>query len=200
MKRKLIALGVLLLVAAITGVSFAQTATTTGVTISEGGVDGHLEEIKTNAQAIADGIQLRYSGGTTTSPTATAPTWTPIVSAAGNITAGDIFYVNSVGGIGDLHAQLYLTNPEELKKNYSYILLQINVWSGGEGNWSQASRANGDSIGTVYLTLSNGYVNFILDSNTEYAITVDGGSFFCIDTDASGGSLSPMFFLDGGQA
>ena len=145
-------------------------------------------------------MQFKYSGGNTTTPTATDPSWTPIVNAAGDITAGDLFYVNTTGNSGDLVVELSLTNPEALKKNYAYILLLINVYSGGEGSWAQATRADSSAIGTVYLTLTNGYVSFILDGDIEYVITIDGGSFFCIDTNASGGSLSPAFYIEANPA
>ena len=51
-------------------------------------------------------------------------------------------------------------------------------------------------LAITMLTLSNGFVQFLLDGNAQYDIVITGGDYYCIDTDAVGGDLSPDFYLD----
>jgi len=88
---------------------------------------------------------------------------------------------------------LYLTNAGEVADAYSYINMQIHVYSYTEGT------GHADADVDYYLTISNGYVSFILPpiAGDGYVITIDGGSWYCID---SSGTLSPTFYIDVKQA
>ena len=68
-------------------------------------------------------------------------------------------------------------------------------------SWTQATLADGSAIGTQYLTLTNGFVDFILPGNAYYDITIDNGSLYCISTlEDDTHNLSPYFFLEVRQA
>jgi hypothetical protein len=195
MKKKFIFVLALILLMTATAVTFAQTTATASVNINAGGTSGNAATIKTLAN-VGGSIQLKYSTGTGAPYTHVAPEWVPIVEHAGAVTAGDIYYVDAGDYTGDILVTINLTNPEELSLDYSYLNLNVNVWEGSSGDWSQAAEADGSAIGTVYLTLINGSTTFILHGATEYCISLDGGSYYCINTNATGGSLSPDFYLD----
>ncbi|MBI4340592.1 MAG: hypothetical protein HY680_11680 [Chloroflexi bacterium] len=136
-----------------------------------------------------------------------APTWTPVLNSPSPITAGDIFLVDVADYTGNVLITLYLTNPDQLAIDYSYLNQSVNVYalcraSGGcakgsapfagsgtadQGTWVQATNAAGTDAGTTgiaataqYLTLTSGYVNLILKGGYEYAVTVDSGSGYTI--------------------
>jgi hypothetical protein len=195
MKRTLFFGIALILLFAATAITFAQTTATTSIAISAGSTSGGASSIKT-LDDIGDTIKLRYSSGSEAPYTHVAPDWTPIVERPGSITAGDVYYIDSTSYTGDVMVTLYLTNASALSCDYSYLDMQVNVWEDSNGTCDQAVLADGSAIGTVFLTIPNGSTSFILHGNTTYCVTIDGGSYYCIDTDAAGGSLSPNFYLD----
>jgi hypothetical protein len=195
MKKVLVfAIAVLLLVSA-TAVAFARNTSTTAVSISAGGISGAASTSLTALDAGDTVIKYKYSTGA--GPYVFhAPSWAPIADQAGIVTAGDVYYLDTTGYTGDILVTIYITNTAALQKDYSLLLLQANVWNGTTGAFTQATYADGTAIGTVYLSIVNGAASFILNGNTEYCFTIDGGSYYCIDTDAAGGSLSPSFYLE----
>jgi hypothetical protein len=195
MNKKVIFIIALVLLFAATAITFAVTSATTTVTISAAGISGDPSSVKT-LDDVGDTIKLKYSTGGSEPYTHVAPSWSPVVGETGAVTAGDVYYIDTTDYLGDILVTVFLTNTDELIKDYSYLNLQINVWAGTSGDWDQSNMADGSSIGTVYLTLTGGYATFILSGNTEYCIAVDDGNYYCIDTDAAGGSLSPDFYLD----
>ncbi len=197
-KKGLIFLMALLILLSATAITFARNTATTTVSISAAGAgsSGNVAVNVSGIAGVANTIKLQYSTGAVAPFTHVAPSWDPVISQPGSITAGDIYYFDSNGYVGDILVTVYVTNPAALSKNYSYLNLVINVRSGGSGAWVQSTLADGSSIGTVYLTLQNGFVSFMLNGNTAYDISIDGGNYYCIDTDAAGGSLSPSFYLE----
>ncbi len=204
MKKKLYLLITLLVALAVAGGSFAYTATaeTATVTINSIGVSGAFANVTTVTP-----ITGSYASGS-------APSWSPSVNSAGSVTAGDIYYVDLGTYTGDIIVTLYINNPAALAKYYSYINLPIVVYkgvytAGTPGTWAwNPTPVNGKSVNnfTSYLGISTGYVSFIVanpgvaDSHVYFAIAVGGGSYYCTSTSATGGSLSPQFFLDVKQA
>lgn len=201
MKKKLYLLIALLAVLAVAGSSFAYTATsgTGSVTIAAIGVDGSFASVTTTTP-----IATTYGSG------AIAPTWSPTVNSAGSVAAGDIYYIDLGTYTGDILVTLYLNNPTQLAKAYSYINLPIVVYkadyvdSAYTWNTTAVAGKSGSDF-TSYLGISTGYVSFILTnpgtsagSHNYFAIAVGGGSYYCTST--TGGSLSPQFFLDVKQA
>jgi len=61
--------------------------------------------------------------------------------------------------------------------------------------YKQASTASGLDIADTFLTLSNGFVSFVVAGDSggaKYKVTVDDGSFYCISTS---GTLGPTYYL-----
>ena len=200
MKKGMIILIALLVLLSATAITFARNTAATSVTITAGGITGYASDDVSGIAGVATSIKLKNSTGS--GPYVhVAPTWTPVIEQAGAITGGDVYYLNTTDYTGDILVTLYLTNPNELQKNYSNLMMKVNVWkrvlADPDDPWVQATMANGDAIvDTMYLTINNGNVSFILTGDLEYCISVDGGSYYCIDTNAAGGELSPAFFLE----
>lgn len=210
MRKKLYLVIALLVALAVTVGTFTytQTSATTGPTISQAGVSG------TGAFATVSTIEPLIFDSTYAT-TYESPSWSPSVDAAGSITAGDIYYIDVGTYTGDILVTIYLNNPAALLKDYSFLNMAIGAY--GAGYDSQASPTwtwNGSPITqfmtgiyyNYYLTLTNGYVSFILKAsdtatdgtNSYFAITIEGGSYYCISTTA--GDLSPDFYIDIRQA
>lgn len=205
--KKLIAIVAVAILVAVSAVTFASTSGTSSVSISAGGVSGDLASVTAAGSATSFLKYGTYTAGSTTKYR--NPAWSPVANSAGSIsTTGDLYSVDTTGNTGNVLVTIYLDNPNALAKNYTYLNLKVNIWkkgasyvaptvgSAGTNGWEQATLSGGTAIGTVYLTMSNGYTSFILAGDAEYDITVDGGSYFCISTDTSGGgSLSPSFYV-----
>lgn len=155
MKRKLFVVIGLLVAAAITGVSFAQTAGTAGTTIAATGPGGRFASVIDASSLTGEQPYLKHGNynGTAQSDQYTTPAWSPSVNAAGEITtAGDLYYIDSRGYTGDLRVSLYLNNPAELTSNYSFLNMQVMVYELGAGT-AQTNTFNGDASTTAF-TLS----------------------------------------------
>jgi hypothetical protein len=197
MKKGMIFIIALLVLLSATAVTFARNTATTAVSITQAGSGGGGEAAQ-NVSGIAtvpDTIKLKYSTGTD-NYTHVAPSWDPVNEQAGSIKPGDIYYFDTTGYTGDILVTVYVTNPYELAKDYSYLDMQVNIRSGSSGAWLQSKLADGTAIGTVYLTLVNGKLTFLLNGGTHYDISIDSGTYYPIDTNATGGSLSPAFYLE----
>lgn len=204
MKKGLIFAIALIVLLSATAVTFARNTATESVSITAAGAGGYAAgNVQGASQAVAT-VKLKHSSGGSAPYTNIAPTWSPVIEQAGTITAGDIYYLDCASYLGDVMVTLHLTNPAALAKDYSYLNLLVNVWSGGAGVWTtQATNADGSAIYSAgsplvesFLNIINGNVSFVLAGGTHYCITVDSGNYYCIDTDAIGGSLSPNFYLE----
>lgn len=157
---------------------------------------------------------------------AAQPSWSPVLNSAHAITGGDVYNVDTRAYTGNVLISLFLTNPDQLGVDYSYQNMKTNLWvlchaSGGcakgtapfagsgtatQGSFVQATNAAGTSFADtpVYLSLVSGYLTFIVKGGYEYAVTIDGGSGYTINTDnacsTGNGCLSPTFFLELGPA
>ncbi len=120
-----------------------------------------------------------------------APTWTTFARAKGGVTTpGDLFYIDATEYTGDIVVNLYLTNAYELSKSYSYLTLEVGIYvEGNASEWEKASTPD------TFITLENGKVSFTLAGYAKYKVTIDGGSFYSINTNVNGGSISPQFHL-----
>jgi len=126
-----------------------------------------------------------------------APSWTAFGRAIGGVTTpGDLFYIDATDNATDLQATLYLTNTQQLIHSYRYLNLKVGVYVEDEANqWQIASYGNDELIPDMYITLRNGQVRLTLPGNAKSKVTIDDGCFYCIGTDAKGGSVSPQFCL-----
>ena len=196
MNKRIIFAVVLVLLLAATTITFARNTVTATVSISASGeTSGEVATTIVASAADAD-TSLKYSTGTAGSYVQNMPNWSPVIDEAGSITPGDVFLVDCGNYTGDVQVTLYLTNPNKLTKDYTFLNMQVNVWKDVTGVWTQSALADGSAIGTVYLTIHDGFVSFILTSHTKYCVSVDGGTYYCIDTDTVNGSLSPDFYIE----
>jgi hypothetical protein len=213
--RTLIILGALVfigIVAVLSIGSFASTSTTSTVSISAGGlasVRNNFADVQSagGAGLSASAPYLKHGVYTQRSVAKfTPPAWSPTVNSVGSIsTPGDLYYINASGTQGNVLVSLFLTNPDKLSVNYTYLNMQVNVYVKGSkyvaptalvvgvNDWEQASLVGGSLIGNVYLNLTNGFVSFLLPGNKEYVVTIDSGTFYSINNDTSTGALSPTF-------
>ena len=204
MKKGLIFAIALVVLLSATVITFARNTATESVSITAAGVGGFAAGNAQGASQAVATVKLKHSSGGSAPYTNVAPTWSPVVGQAGSITAGDIYYLDCSAYLGDVMVTINLTNPSALAKDYSYLNLLVNVWSGGAGTWTtQATNSDGSAIYSVgppviesFLNIINGNVTFILAGGTHYCITIDSGDYYCIDTNAIGGSLSPDFYLE----
>ena len=108
-------------------------------------------------------------------------------------------------------AALVLSNAAALDHDYAYMNLPIEIWSCAQGatcsggasptGWTSVTAdANNNTIGnngTSYLTLSNGYLSFLLPANAVYEFAIPkGGSFYTISSDTTTGNLSPSYIVN----
>lgn len=201
MKRKVYLLLALALMLAITAGNYAYTATSGSVTTNV-----------TSSTAFAVVTSTKPAAGVVGTPGfpvadkyASTPTWAPMVNTASSITAGHLFYIDPKEYAGDLLVQLYLVNVGDLAKGYSYLNLGINFYkvtgAAGSEAWTEETVATGTAPNlNFYLTLSNGYVSFILPAgSTKGVITIDNGSLFTINASNSS-YLTPQYYIDVKQA
>ena len=179
-------------VGALTQVSFAATSGVTAVTIA-----GGSSTFAAVTAATTDGAH----GAT--------PSWDVTPGAAGSITAGDLYAIDTGAYTGDILVTIYVTNVADLAQRYTYLNLGVTAYewdstlASGAGDWETTPIAGktGSSL-TSYLTLTGGYVSFVLPQDAEggkFSLSVDGGSFYA-NSQTSGGSISPEFFVDVRQA
>jgi len=120
------------------------------------------------------------------------PTWTVSGSAIGDVTAGDLFFIDATESPADIGITLYLTNAPDLIHGYRYLILQIGLYrQNAEGGWDKVTEAEGAP--DTFLTMNNGQVHFMLTGYADYKVTVDDGSFNC--QIAGEGETAPNFYL-----
>jgi len=221
MKNKLFALVALLLVATVTGVTFAQITATTTTGVGTVGPGGAFADVRTAAQCEPAAITLNWAGedGAATAGTKTtyytAPAWSPSVDASGQIPTsctltagggytgpGDLYYIDSAGYQGDILVTLYLNNPQDLSKNYTYLNMLVNAYSrsvtvvedenvgtGTAGTPTFALALNNAPVVTGTLTVTDGVETFTVASTlagVDTLSSVEGGSGSLILADGTG--------------
>ena len=154
--------------------NYTYTTAVTSESVGTGGVGGTTTFADTLANLpVVSGAVTVTDGTETFSVTATA--------------GGVDTLTGSAGGTGTLNfstgalSVTFNTAPNDaqaITADYSYF----------SGSWT-------DENIDEYLTLTNGYVSFILSTPKTFTITIDSGIFYCIGSGSSG-SLSPSFYID----
>jgi hypothetical protein len=134
---------------------------------------------------------------------AAAPTATPILNAfgkaVGDVTPGDLFYIDTGDITTDIPINLHITNTDELIRYYRYMNLNIGVYAQtGSGQWEKVAARDGEMLPDIYITMSNGHVSFSLSGYNRYKITVDKGCFYCYGTGNGERAVPPAFYLTAG--
>ncbi len=139
------------------------------------------------------------------------PSWSPTANSPGSVTThGDIAVIDAtqISSSANVIVNLYITNLAALSKDYSSFTFPVNVYQATPTSnltavtWNAASSIVTQSPFASFLTDTTGVLSFALPGGKFYELTMEGpsdpgagGSFFCISTTASGGSLSPSFFI-----
>lgn len=182
-KRGLVVLGALLLILAITGGLYAYT---------------YLTNV---AQLTVDGKSTDFAE-VTSDPDAVNVTWNLFGRYLGAIPAGyQLFAITpSVDYNGDLDVTVYLSNPDELTKNYLFWNMRLQLVKLVGGVYTPVDK---QGI-TQLLTMDNGKVNFYLSGftpGTTYYVLCKGGSFLGSPWIAPGYvTYSPLLFCEVRQA
>jgi hypothetical protein len=185
--KKIYLIIALLVALVVSATTFAMTATSATVTTS------------VSAGGFANVTTSLPTGWTAPSGYGSAPTWSPIAGTTGSVTKGSLYYIDPQQYTGDLLVTLYLNNPADLTKAYSYLNMAIMAQSSANGtSWSAVTSFQTNGNYNYYLTLTNGYVSFVLPGGSKYLISIDNGAYYCVST--SNGSLSPSFYIDVRQA
>jgi len=187
MNKKLFLVLTILVVGIAAAVSFAVTATSASatITIAGGGTSSFMNVATTGTQKHT-----------------TDASWSPIEDTAGGIdTEGDLYYLEPYTPTGTVPAMVfvYLTNAGDLAGCYSYLNMGLTLWYTGTNSAGVYTTTSGTDTPDEWLTLTNGYVSFDLDTTevVTYAITLDEVSWYCTDgTCNGGGDLSPAFYVD----
>jgi hypothetical protein len=124
------------------------------------------------------------------------PGLTTFGKAIGSVESGELFYIDASGNSADIVATLYLANPQELIKHYSYFILKVVVYVQTDGEWEKAIGSNGSLISDAVLSMKTGQVSFALPGYANYLVGIDGGAFYGTKAGTKGSSLSPQFFLE----
>jgi hypothetical protein len=186
---------------AATSFAFLQTNGSATTSITAGGTTGNeFADVQTSG-TFTPGWAVKG----TTSPTQPSSPWTPVVGQVVAVqSASDLAIVDATGTTGNVLVTLVLSNAAALSADYSYINLPIQVevcTLNTTCTWNaEGTDANGDAIGNgglTYLTLSNGYLSFLLKGGSYYELEIPtGGSFYTISTSATGGALSPNYLIN----
>jgi hypothetical protein len=111
-------------------------------------------------------------------PTASQPSLNVYGNAIGSVIPGDLFTIDCSGNQVDTEFNLYITNTDELIKNYRYVNLQIGIYTdSGNGAWQKVTSPFGENVSDIYITMQNSRVNFSLPGNAKYKIMVNKGCF-----------------------
>jgi hypothetical protein len=199
MKKKMVFTLAAILLVAVTTLTFAHTSTAASVNITaaHNGDPSLVQSVGSVGDVVPNTVQLKYSTGSSAPFTQVSPTWNPLQNYAGNITAGDVYYVDATPYAGDIRVTIYLTNSGQLYQDYTYLNLKVNVWTGSGSSWTQGTLVADATDATDYITLDKGMASFILQGNAKYCISIDDGDYYCIHTTVDGShSLSPDFYLD----
>ncbi len=175
-RRGLVMLGAFLLTLAITGGIFAYTFTTATVTMLVTTASSDFAMISANRTVL---------------------TYQPFGTYRGAIPTGNLFNITPASGYtGDLEVTVYLSNPDELTKNYRYWLLRLQLTDNSTGH--NPVDAQG---GTQVLTMENGHASFYFNSanftsmNGPWCIWTTGGSYMGLPWGTGWGTTyQPLLF------
>ena len=172
-KGTVVLLGILLLTLAITGGLFAYTYTTDTATISATARTGDYAEVADNASISYD-LYGRQRG--------TIPG-----GMLFDITRGSYY-------TGDLEVNVYVSNVDELQKDYGFWMLRVALTDTANNSVDQ------EGI-TQVLSLDNPFVTFICDDWTESRyVNVLGGTFRAFPDVHGLTGYNPLLFCQVNQA
>lgn len=164
-------LGALLLTLVITGGAFAYSYTTQTVTIGVGTPGPDFADVSANNTPNID--------------------YNIIGKRRGGINANTLFNIDGASVCPDVEVQVYLANPDELSKDYSFWLMRLELKDGSDQYLDQ------EGI-TKIITLNNPVASFTVESanitsNTAYVENL-GGSYRAFPYSWLGSGEEPVIF------
>jgi hypothetical protein len=178
-RKGLVTLGAFLLTLVITGGLFAYTYLTATATIDATTATNNFAAVTANN---------------------TVASYQPFGKARGAISAGNLFNVTKTSGYtGDLEVTVYLSNPDELTKNYRYWMLRLEFVN------SANTTVDAEGI-TQVLSMENGVATFYVPSanvtgGTPYYVLCQGGSYMALPWIGAGWTTyDPLLFCQITQA
>lgn len=178
--RKPLLVAALLLALAITGGIFAYTYTTTSATLT---VTAAIGDFASAVSENTDGMQYSVFG-----------------KARGTIPAGYLFEVTpTTNYTGDLEVTVYLSNVDELSKNYRFLVMRLQLVNSGDNPI--------DAQGTTQvLSLENSVASFYFPSanfspGRDYYVRNLGGAYLSLPWGSSGWTTyNPVVYCQVTQA
>ena len=174
-----------------TNFGISKTETTIGDVHSQG-----IDALPVDGSALSALTSVGWPAAAASSlGTGTPSAWSPIEGQSVKVTtSGDIAVIDARGLAGNVFITLTLTNASDLAAAYSYFILpiEIEVFNNGGSSWDSAVVADtANTVAVQYLTLSNGFLTFLVDGGSIYGITIPlGGSIFTVNDQKQ---LSPTF-------
>ncbi len=108
----------------------------------------------------------------------------------------DLFYIDTADRAADARVNLYLTNTEELRSGYRYMILNLGIYKeASDGRWEKISGSDYENMTDFFITLVDARLSFSLGGYGKYKITIDSGSYYFTGTGDGVGGLSPRFYL-----
>jgi hypothetical protein len=120
-------------------------------------------------------------------------------NAIGNVTPGDLFYIDNSGATGDTLFTLSITNADELVHSYRYMTLNIGIYVQMETDrWEKLNMSSGEMLLETCITMQGGMVSFSLPGGARYKIGIDKGCFYCYGAKSNDSIPVPKFYLTTG--
>ncbi len=201
-RRKFLAVSVALLAIAgpMLGMSYLGDSGTTTTTVAASSQTKLVMPIAAatgfGSAFLPTGTSVVLKNGSTTT-SGTLPSWSPAAGSPGQVqVAGDLAIVNTIGAVGPVTLNVYITNLVQLAQMYQSYSLPLSIWQCTSATTCTASTWGTAPISSGYLLNSQPNYTVTLAPGYFYSVSMDvGGSYFCTSTTASGGSLSPNFFF-----
>jgi hypothetical protein len=181
MKKKRLLIGLALILAAGTIITFAASSLAARLNINANPDSPPVVQtmVQAGGSGITNTVKLKYSTGPNPPFTHVYPKWyrqNPN-KKDGTITAGDVSYVDATGVSGNIKVAIYFTDAGPWDTLFTTLDMIVNVRSGQSGTWTQAIDLDGNVNATGTLTLDTGDLSFILAGGTHYDISIDSGDW-----------------------
>jgi hypothetical protein len=118
----------------------------------------------------------------------------------GVVIPDDIFLVDTVNIKNDTKFQLFISNTNELIRNYRFMNIKIGIFVQGEdaAHWTRMTAANSYELPNLYISIHGGTVDFTLPGGSRYKVVIDTGRFCYFSASCRSEAVSPIFRLSTG--
>lgn len=194
LRRRFLLVGIALLavLGPLLGVSYLGNTGTSVATVT-GSSPNLVYPVSSTDPAFPSAVTT-LANGSATSAAGKLPGWSPAANTPGSVTTpGDLALVDATSG--NVVFNVYITNLAALGQDYQSFALPINVY---KCTSSCTATTAWTAVSGAASSLLSSQPNFSIDlpAGSYYDVAIDaGGSYYCVSTSASGGSLSPTFYF-----